>query len=43
MRVIVEQNLRDANYWLSQEISSEERKMWLRMKRKCERLLREEK
>ena len=41
MRLIVEQNLKTANYWLTQEISEEERRMWKKMVKKCERILKE--
>jgi len=42
MRLIVEQNLKTAKYWLTQEISEEEREMWMKMVKQCERILKEE-
>lgn len=41
MKIIVEKNLEDAEYWLSQDISEEERQMWEKMKAECKQILQE--
>lgn len=41
MKIIVEKNLETAEYWLTQDISKEERQMWKKMKSKCKQILKE--